>query len=73
MKYDDNRSSLDLLKKMFHKFNKNQEKVQIGHQHNKRIMGEIFVTLNEDHKKEYQAWEEVQIMLLQIEKEKINE
>lgn len=70
MKYEDNRSSLDLLKKMFLKFNKHSDKFQIGHDHNKRHMGEIFATLNEDHKKEYQAWEEVQIMLLQIEKEK---
>ncbi len=70
MKYEDNRSALDLLKKMFRKFHKHGDKVQVGSDQTRRIMGEIYMTLSDEQKKHYEAWEEVQIFILQMEKEK---
>lgn len=70
MKYDDNRSALDLLKKMFLKANRYGDKVQVGHAATLRLMGDIYVTLGADQKSEFDSWQEVQIMILQMQKEK---
>jgi hypothetical protein len=55
---------------MFLKANRHGDKVQIGHDATLRLMGDIYVTLSADQKSEFDSWQEVQIMILQMQKEK---
>jgi len=70
LKYDDNRSALDLLKKMFLKVNKNKGNVNFDMAHTQRLMAETHSFLSEDQKKEYQTWEELEIFKIQIQRER---
>ena len=69
MKYEDNRSGMDLLKKLFIKINKPAAKF-FDLEHTKRLMSEIHGSLSEEQKKEYASWEEVEIFRIQFERER---
>jgi hypothetical protein len=75
MKYDDNKSGINLLKKMFIKFNKHGGKFSLNSDHSRRLMAEIYGALSDDLKKEYTTWEEIQKFKLEVQREmdKINE